>query len=797
MGVAKRRPGDLKGLQKRLNSQNFCLYYINWQGKICSFSFVYPTHNWGARWDEPFVQREGHHREVSIKFDIRSVGIFDVVSARLGDGEVFDSAKLKNTVRFLIENDMRNVVIDLGNLEYLYSDTINAFIASNRHMLEVSGRIAILTEHPKVQDILKRAGLDNIMRIYRSEAEMIADSKEILRQTSSYRIEELQKISSQPTVSEQPPAQRTEFDDFKMEMGQRLGTKLDNNEVPQYQLGVNQAAAPAPVGFGTPPPARDNGTAYPTFNQPAFGGPTNGAQEAAPPQGQPAYGGQQAAPAFGGYGSAPVFGGPANGAPAFGAPVQGYGSTPPPSTPSNFDFPTVQLPVGSFGGSSPSMTPPHNPTVPSFPPQDLDSDNMDPRSRKPSQERMRSPNARRQQGRRVGGREFPGGMEEDQQEAAYVEAPLQEAKIPSEPYGSYTVPPVAPTSLVEEGRSPAKLFVMLLVLLLIGGLVYWVMTKKDSEVVADTIDAAPEPAPAIELLPTPAADPSAIATPTPGEVAPVPPTPAPAVEPPKPAAVEKPKPETPKPPERVASVERPKPAPSVAKKPKPAVERPKPAPEPEDNPAPAAVPQGKLRVTSSPSGAEVLVNFSKKGVTPVDIALLNNSNKIIIRLPGHKRFETTVPKNHSERELDVTLEREGGDEPAPRTPEPEAVKPKPPTKPAPVEPDEPEDPDPEELPMAKTPPKPEYIPPKPPKPAPEPAPSRPIGDGALGVIFLSSSPARADIIIDGKNSGKKTPAKLELPSGFHKIEMIKSGQKATIEQNVNEGKNKALHLTLQ
>ena len=137
------------------------------------------------------------------------------MSARIGDGEVFDSAKLKNTVRFLIENDMRNVVIDLGNLEYLYSDTINAFIASNRHMLEVSGRIAILTEHPKVQDILKRAGLDNIMRIYRSEAEMIADSKEILRQTSSYRIEELQKISTQPQGEMAPaPSPRTVFDDF-------------------------------------------------------------------------------------------------------------------------------------------------------------------------------------------------------------------------------------------------------------------------------------------------------------------------------------------------------------------------------------------------------------------------------------------------------------------------------------------------------------------------------------------------------------------------------------------------------
>ncbi len=71
------------------------------------------------------------------------------------------------------------------------------------------------------------------------------------------------------------------------------------------------------------------------------------------------------------------------------------------------------------------------------------------------------------------------------------------------------------------------------------------------------------------------------------------------------------------------------------------------------------------------------------------------------------------------------------------------------------------------------------------------------GDGPIGIIFLSSSPARADIIVDGKNTGKKTPPKLELPSGQHRIEMSKSGQKGTVDQMVNEGKNKALHLTLQ
>ncbi len=744
-----------------------------------------------------YRRRDGNHREVSIKFDIRSVGIFDVVSARLGDGEVFDSAKLKNTVRFLIENDMRNVVIDLGNLEYLYSDTINAFIASNRHMLEVSGRIAILTEHPKVQDILKRAGLDNIMRIYRSEAEMIADSKEILRQTSSYRIEELQKISTQP--QEAPPAPRTEFDDFKLEMGARLGSKLDNNEVPQYQLGLNQT--PAPAAFGNPPAGRDTAAPYPSFNAPGFNAPA--APEAVPAQGQPGYVPSQPAPAFGSFGSAQTFGGTANGSPAFGGANAansgsgyGAGSVPQQPSPANFDFPTVQLPVGSFGASTQPIS-----SAPAAPPTGYpaqDGEDVDPRSRKPSQERMRSPNARRQQGRRVGGREYQGGMEDAPETGAYAEELSPESVSPApaaaEPYsGGYTPPPMSPNSLLEENRSSMGKFIMVgLAIAVVAIAAFFFLGKDgDKDALPENVPSAAAPAESPVVTPAPEAaapaDPAATASATPAAPA-TPPAPE-ASKPAQPPAAEKPKAE---PPVQVAKVE-PKavaPRPTPAKKPR--AEKPKAAEPGEDVPAqPAAVPQGKLRVTSTPPGAEVLVNYAKKGNTPTDISLLNNTNKIIVRLPGYKRFETTLPKNHPDRNLDVSLEREEAEEPVARVPEskPEPAK-------AAVKPPEDDGDGYEDLPMKAEPPKrAEPVARQEIKPKAEAAPTP--GDGPIGVIFLSSSPARADIIIDGKNTGKKTPAKVELPSGSHRIEMVKSGQKAVVDQNVNEGKNKALHLTLQ
>jgi PEGA domain len=687
---------------------------------------------------------------------------------------------------------MRNIVIDLGNLEYLYSDTINAFIASNRHMLEVSGRIAILTEHPKVQDILKRAGLDNIMRIYRSEAEMIADAKEILRQTSSYRIDELQKAaatSSQSTIQIPPqivtpaPIPKGEFEDFRFEMGQQLETKLDNNEVPQYQYGGNTAAKPAtpstpptpppyvppvvqpPVGYGQQStPQAGYGTGYSTPPTPQYG-----QNENANPQGFAAY------PSSSGYQQ----GGP--GAPAAFTPEPRQDENAP------YDFPTVQLPVGSY--SQPTQ-PPANTTENGDAGEDLGQ-----RGRLGAEDRLRSPNARKGTGRRVGGREG-----DEQPQAADATYPAYSTSIPSdstlspaptEPDSSHFGPISKPSSLIEEKASSSKLFVFAaLFIIFIGGI--WFFTSQGSPEEVQTEDTPPAPEQA-QPQPVAPVDSSVVATPAPVDSAK-------AVQPPTETPPETVKPEPVKP--------EPKPTP-IAKDPKPSRPKtpkvPKPEPEyvapvkPDPSETPAAS-SGEIRVVSDPPGAEVLVNFSKKGVTPLTIALGNNTNRIIIRKDGYKRYETTLSKNSAEPELSVSLDPESGAPPKiapPKIEEPEPIEPTEPKiepKPEPVVTRPKPTPPRIEPPVEKTPPPDEEVFSPPPQPKPQ---AFEAGSGAPGIIFLSSSPARADIIVDGKDTGKKTPAKMELPSGPHRIEMSKSGQKASVEHVVNEGKNKALHLNLQ
>jgi PEGA domain len=685
-------------------------------------------------------------------------------------------------------------------------------------MLEVSGRIAILTEHPKVQDILKRAGLDNIMRIYRSEAEMIADAKEILRQTSSYRIDELQKAASSSATIQLPPQVVTppsipkgEFDEFRFEMGQQLADKLDNNQVPQYQHGVpGSATAPqqpqvtAPSGY-VAPTAPQAPAGYEA--QPQQGMPQNMpyAQPQTPQGGHAGYGTQY--PAAPTYGGGYMQGGP--GAPA------GFGNDNRDQTPANFDYPTVQLPVANY--SQAAAVPPSTPQGAG--PEADPSEDPTQRGRKGAEERMRSPTARKSGSRRVGGREAADASGSNPEEAfsAYASpsashqghdhgaqgaGPTGYASHTQDPEPPNYGPIASPSGLIEEKSSSGKTIGIIVGVALLALVIFLFTLGGEEEgahqtppVAQEPVTPPPAPAPvdsaAVPAIAAPAepAQPGEPTTTTPTAGVPAEPT---EVKPPDPPA---PKPEVKAP---VAVKERPvkKPKTPKAVTPAPVVEStPEPEPEPRSS---GGIADGQVRVTSDPSGAEVLVNFSKKGVTPLTITLGNNTNRIIVRKEGFKRFETTLSKATSEKELVVELTAEEGAAPvapsrpviAEEPPEPPVVKPE-------IKPEVKPEPKPEIKAEVKPKPKPEVRPePEAPKIETRPEPVAEVFGGP-GVIFMSSSPARADIIVDGKDTGKKTPAKLELPAGRHKVEMVKSGQRASVEHVINEGKNKALHLNLQ
>lgn len=85
-------------------------------------------------------------------------------------------------------------------------------------MLNVYGRLALLSPTENLQKILQRAGIQNFLKIYNSEDELQRASEEIIQQTTSLRTADVKAF----TAPEEKPV--SEFEDFRSEIGKAIET---------------------------------------------------------------------------------------------------------------------------------------------------------------------------------------------------------------------------------------------------------------------------------------------------------------------------------------------------------------------------------------------------------------------------------------------------------------------------------------------------------------------------------------------------------------------------------------------
>ncbi len=186
-------------------------------------------------------------KEVNINFQTRTIGLFEIVEPKLEQDEVFDSNLLKQTIDSMISEGKRNISVDLAALDYLYSDTINALIVMNKRMLDVFGRLSLLAPQPPVMDILKKSGVQNILKIFADEAEIIRLSEELASQ-----------VGGIPSAAAHK-APVSEFDDLRAEIGSAFGDGLTAPPAAgpavsaQPPAGARHAPGPVAQPHFTPP----------------------------------------------------------------------------------------------------------------------------------------------------------------------------------------------------------------------------------------------------------------------------------------------------------------------------------------------------------------------------------------------------------------------------------------------------------------------------------------------------------------------------------------------------------------
>ncbi len=196
-----------------------------------------------------------------------------------------------------------------------------------------------------------------------------------------------------------------------------------------------------------------------------------------------------------------------------------------------------------------------------------------------------------------------------------------------------------------------------------------------------------------------------------------------------------------------------------------------PTPEPKGEPPSGVLKSFDAVVTSPEPGVEIFIDGRLAGKTP-DVTLKDldpaKTYKGMAKKAGFEPlgFEVANPKKLAKVTVPIELVKEA--KPEPVRPVAVVVPPKPEPK---VEP-------------KVEPPKPKPVvvaPVEPPKPKPAPA------SAAMGKIACGSNPMGAEVWVDGKNSGRKTPVPksqpLELPVGKHKV-IFKLDGKATAPQEV-------------
>ncbi len=101
---------------------------------------------------------------------------YDRVAVMSVTGRV-DSAtapELENKLRQLVDSDKNQIVLDLKDVEYMSSAGLRAMVSTLKAVKRVNGDLRISSPSPRVEEVLRLAGLTSIFSIHSTQEEAVA-----------------------------------------------------------------------------------------------------------------------------------------------------------------------------------------------------------------------------------------------------------------------------------------------------------------------------------------------------------------------------------------------------------------------------------------------------------------------------------------------------------------------------------------------------------------------------------------------------------------------------------------------
>lgn len=181
-----------------------------------------------------------------INISVFQTGIFYVLEPVLTGDELLDAVAMGAKAEELVRSGNQYIGIDLSTLDYIYSDSINRFINLNRAILDINGRIVIIAPHPKVYELLEKAGVLNFIKVCRSKEELMRVSEMI-----SPTMEQAAPAAAPapaPAAPVQPaaPAAVAPINDFQS-MFEDAPQASPTQEIPQVETPAPVIPEPAPA----------------------------------------------------------------------------------------------------------------------------------------------------------------------------------------------------------------------------------------------------------------------------------------------------------------------------------------------------------------------------------------------------------------------------------------------------------------------------------------------------------------------------------------------------------------------
>jgi anti-sigma B factor antagonist len=82
--------------------------------------------------------------------------------------------ELESKLRELVEADKNQIVLDLKDVEYMSSAGLRAMVSTLKAVKRVNGDLRISSPSPRVEEVLRLAGLTSIFSIHSSQEEAVA-----------------------------------------------------------------------------------------------------------------------------------------------------------------------------------------------------------------------------------------------------------------------------------------------------------------------------------------------------------------------------------------------------------------------------------------------------------------------------------------------------------------------------------------------------------------------------------------------------------------------------------------------